>query len=50
MTFMRFHDFVVERLCDFFGSCVIFFGLHAFCVEGLRFVDRLLDFLCGLVA
>ena len=28
----------MERLCDFFGGCMIF------CVERLRFVDRLHDF------
>ena len=39
--------FVVERLCDCFGGCMIFFGgevkLLLF-VEKLRFVDILHDF------
>ena len=48
------HDFVMERLHDFFGGCVIFFGGEVaclFCVVRLHFVERLYDFfLCGEVA
>ena len=56
----RLHDFlkkscmifVVKKLCDFFGGCMIFFDgevTRFLFVEKLRFVDILHDFLCGEV-